>query len=370
MDCLNIPEIDNATWWEQFYKPIGDARFPLSGSIDLTSRCNLNCVHCYINQPPGSLEAIAAEMTTSQVVAILDQIAAAGTLFLLITGGEPLLRPDFSEIYQYARKKGLIITLFTNATMMTPKIIDMLLDAPPSQIEVTMYGGTEETYEAVTRIPGSFRRFTAGLDLIASSGIKFVLKSVVISLNKHDLQNMVALADSYGVELHYDGTIWPRLDGNNDNFNYRLSIDDMLKLNHRDPKRMEGWIQTFENTNGLTLRDERIYHCGAGFRSFHIDSTGRINLCMMARQTSYDVLTTGFDAAWKKLGLEPKRLRTQPSSCLTCTASGLCAQCPGFSQLVYGDNESIVDYVCQLAKNTEYDIINIMNVSKEIHSHE
>lgn len=370
MDCLNIPEIDNATWWEQFYKPIGDARFPLSGSIDLTSRCNLNCVHCYINQPPGSLEAIAAEMTTSQVKSILDQIAAAGTLFLLMTGGEPLLRPDFSEIYLYARNKGLIITLFTNATMMTPKIIAMLLDAPPSLIEITMYGATQQAYEAVTRIPGSFNRFITGLDLIANSGLKFVLKSVVINLNKHDLQNMVDLAERYGVELHYDGTIWPRLDGSTENFKYRLSIDDMLELNHQDPKRMEGWINTYERSKEVLLRNNRVYPCGAGFRSFHIDSSGRVNLCMMARQTSYDVLTTGFDAAWKKLGFEPKKLRTQPSSCITCSAAGLCSQCPGFSQLVYGDDESIVDYVCQLAKNTEYDIINMMNSSKEIVNNE
>lgn len=357
MDCLSIPEINHETWWKAFFEPLGDGRFPLSGSIDLTSRCNLNCAHCYINQPPGDARAIASDLKTAEVKEILDQVARAGCLFLLMTGGEPLLRSDFTEIYQHARQKGLIITLFTNATLMTPQLINMLVDIPPSQIEISMYGATPATYEAVTRIPGSFGRFQRGLDLIADSGLKFVLKSVLMTLNKNELVQMAQFADAYDTKLHYDGTIWPRLDGKQDNFAYRLSIEDMLGLNRNDPKREAGWHETYQKSKHFILRSQRIFSCGAGYRSFHIDSSGRLNVCMMARQPAFAILKMGFEAAWQALGEKIERERCLESDCLSCTAAGLCTQCPGFSQLVYGDDETIVEYVCQLAKEQEQQIL-------------
>ena len=130
---------------------IGPNRYPISGIIELTPRCSVNCVHCYINESPTDDLVRKAELTTSQWKTIIDQMESAGTLFLMITGGEPLLRSDFDEIFQYIRKKGLLVTLFSNGTLLSKQKAKMLANWNLNQLEITLYGGTRETYE---KLPG------------------------------------------------------------------------------------------------------------------------------------------------------------------------------------------------------------------------
>jgi MoaA/NifB/PqqE/SkfB family radical SAM enzyme len=163
MECPHIPNISYAQFGEQLYNSAVTKRIPITGSFELTFRCNLRCVHCYCNLPPNDQDAIEKELTTEEVFDIFDQIAEAGCLWLLITGGEPLLRKDFLEIYTYAKKKGFIITLFTNGTLITEEIADYLKEWPPNKVEITLYGVTSETYERVTGISGSFKRCKRGI---------------------------------------------------------------------------------------------------------------------------------------------------------------------------------------------------------------
>jgi MoaA/NifB/PqqE/SkfB family radical SAM enzyme len=116
MECSTFAELDLAEFGAVLQAQIKGRRIPLSGMFELTERCNLNCVHCYVNQPASSRVARARELTTDQVKRILDQAADAGCLFLTLTGGEPLLRPDFIEIYLHARKRGILASIFTNGT--------------------------------------------------------------------------------------------------------------------------------------------------------------------------------------------------------------------------------------------------------------
>lgn len=357
MSCLNLPELFFDEWGDILLKPLNGARYPLAGEFELTDRCNLSCVHCFINQSAGCIKAREKELSTSQVKDILDQIAAAGCLHLLLTGGEPLLRPDFLEIYLHARRKGMIIMLFTNGTMLTPAIIEALKEAPPHLVEISMYGATQETYEAVTRVPGSFERFMRGVELLKASGLPFATKSVILSINKHELPLMKKLAEEKGWRFRYDGSIFPRIDGSQEPFKYRLSIEEMLELDRSDPERMQSWVDNYNYSKDLPMRSEKyVYSCGAGHRSFHIDSSGRLGMCMMARKPSFNILEMGFKAAWEKLGEARLKERTLKVPCLTCSASGMCIQCPGWSQLVHGDDETIVDFVCQLTKAREKEI--------------
>jgi len=314
MTCLNLPEFAFDEWGEVLLKPLNGARYPLAGEFELTDRCNLSCVHCFINQSAGCAQARRNELSTSQVKDILDQIAAAGCLHLLLTGGEPLLRPDFAEIFLHARRRGMIIMLFTNGTMLTPAIVDVLKEAPPHLVEVSVYGATKHTYEAVTRVPGSFEHFLRGLHLLKAGGLPFSIKSVLLTINKHELAMMQKLAEDMDLSFRYDGSIFPRLNGSDDPFQYRLSIEEMLELDRSDPERMQ--------------------------------------------------------TAWKKLGKARQKERTLKVPCLTCSASGMCIQCPGWSQLVHGDDETIVDFVCKLTKAREKEICYNENVIEEKISYE
>ncbi|MBW6465116.1 MAG: radical SAM protein [Brevefilum sp.] len=348
---MSCPEINLDAWSDTLLAPLHqNERYPISATMDLTERCNLNCVHCYINQPSGSKIAHAKELKTDQVKQILDTIADAGCLFLVLTGGDPLLRPDFSEVYIHARRRGFIIDLLTNATLITPKIADMLAESRPHSVDVTLYGASEETYEAVTRLPGSFKRLLNGLDLLTERGIRLSLKSIILKTNRHELPALIDLAKSYDAPFRYDGIIWPRLDGDQSPYEYQLSPEELLEMDLEYPNRAEEWREQAQVFKGQMVRKEYIYTCGAGLRSFHVDSHGKMSICTMARKPAYDLTKIRFEEAWDRLADLRHEKRTLNTPCETCLAGALCAQCPGWSQAVHGDDETPAEFICKLGK--------------------
>jgi radical SAM protein with 4Fe4S-binding SPASM domain len=350
MTCSYEPELTLDQWTEQLLAPLEGRRYPLSGSIDLTERCNLACVHCYINQPPGDEVVRSGELTTAQWKTVLDQMAEAGCLFLLISGGEPLLRPDFSEIFIHARQKGMLVTLFSNATMLTPQIADLLKDWGLHAMEVSLYGATPATYEKVTRQPGAFERALRGIELVLSRGIKLDLKTIVLTLNLHELEEMKAITARYGLGFRYDSTLWPRLNGDHSNMSYEVSTEETLKLDMEDEERNNSWLETIDHFQGSLIRADKVFSCGAGHRSFHVGANGKLSPCIMLRYPSYDILTTGFAKAWEQMGYIRELKRQMHTDCETCEVAALCTQCPGWSQVENGDWETPAAGVCTLGK--------------------
>src|SRR5258706_7500926 len=187
-------------------------RAPVEVSIEMTRRCPLECKHCYNNLPMGDLPARNRELSKEEHFQLIDQLVEVGAFWLLYTGGEIFARKDFLEIYTYAKQKGFLVTLFTNGTLITEKIADYLVEWPPFAIEITLYGRTKETYEALTQIPGSYERCLRGIKLLREKGLPLKLKTVATSINKHEIFAMKQFADDLGVEFKFDGQINPRID--------------------------------------------------------------------------------------------------------------------------------------------------------------
>lgn len=349
MDCPSFQELNLSDWSETLIAPLQGERYPLSGIFELTDRCNLGCVHCYINQPAASQEIKSRELNTAQVTHILDQMAEAGCLFLVLTGGEVLLRPDFLEIYRHARMQGMLVTIFTNGTLITPKIADYLGNLRPQSIEITLYGATQKTYESVTQVPGSYERCLRGIDLLLEQNLPLSLKSVLISKNLQELDEMEELANRLGVKYRYDGMLWPRLDGSQQPYEYQLSLRELSDLEKNNEERQLQWIKMYHKYEGQKIREKYVYNCGAGLRSFHIDSSGKLCLCTMSRNPSYDLQSIPFEKAWKLLGSQRDLLRQKETKCTSCTIGSICIQCPGWSQAFHDDLETPVDFICQTA---------------------
>jgi MoaA/NifB/PqqE/SkfB family radical SAM enzyme len=165
-------------------------RIPLIGTIEVTRRCPLTCAHCYNNLPMADQGARRSELTYDEHCRILDEITEAGCLWLLYTGGAILARKDFLDIYTYAKQKGLIITLFTNGTLITPRVADYLVQWRPFSVEITLYGRTKETYERLTGIPGSYQRCLQGIRLLMERSLPVKLKTVAVTSNKHEIWDM------------------------------------------------------------------------------------------------------------------------------------------------------------------------------------
>lgn len=342
-------EIGGGEFGQRLLAAIGDKRVPLSGGWDVTERCNLGCAHCYIRQAPGDRQRASRELSQAQICSILDQAVAEGCLWFLFTGGEPFLRPDFLEIYKHAKRIGLLPAIFTNATLLTPEIADQLVEWRPRSVEVTLYGATQEAYERVTGVPGSHARCMRGVELLLARDLPVGLKAMALQSNWREVPDMKAWAQSLGLEFRFDAMIAPRLDGRTENLSERLSPERSVQIDADDPERAEQWGLVAERASGNGRGSEQIYFCGAGLYSFHVDAYGRLSACGIARQPGYDLKQGTFMEGWHSfLGAVRQTERTQKTACQTCDVGAFCIQCPGWSQLVHGDNESPVEFLCQV----------------------
>jgi radical SAM protein with 4Fe4S-binding SPASM domain len=350
MGSHDIPFISFDQFGGSLYEKAVSRRIPLGGSLEITFRCNLFCVHCYCNLPPNNHRALKDEITTGEIFSILDQLAEAGCLWLLITGGEPLIRNDFLDIYTYAKKKGFLISLFTNGTLLTPEIADHLAAWPPYEVEISLYGFSRETYERITGNHGSFQRCRQGIELLLERKIPLDLKTPVMTLNKDEILQIKALAEQLGLKFRFDPALTPKLDGGKAPCQFRLSPQEVIALDRADDKREMEWRNEFKKP-AVQIDPDKLYLCGAGLTSFHIDPYGKMSICDMCRFHHYDLRSGSFREGWE--GNIPLLLNTKretDSPCHTCPWTDQCDNCPGWSWMENGNLEEPVDYFCTITR--------------------
>lgn len=348
--CTGIPELGYGEFSEWLHRRVGNQRIPISGSLELTMRCNLRCEHCYIPVKRRATHT-ERELSLGEVQRILDEITEAGCLWLLLTGGDPLMRRDFLDIYTYARRKGLIVTLFTNGTLLTRRIADHLAEWRPFNIEISLYGATQETYERVTGIPGSYAQCRRGIDLLLERGLPLGLKTSVMTLNQHELGQMQSFASGLGVQFRFDPILNPALNGSARPVNLRLSPEEVVTIEKADPDRARLWPEKFRNNEVVPSSERQMYLCGAGRQGFHIDAAGRLCPCLVSRQTSYDLRNGSFKEGWEKFLPEATgRLYSERFECLGCELRRVCPQCPALAELEHGDAEKRVEFLCEVTK--------------------
>jgi len=334
----------------------GDRPMPWFASLELTERCNLCCVHCYVNQPAGDDGIRRREMTLDEWQRVLDQVANAGTLWLLVTGGEPLLYAGFRDWYLYAKRKGFHLILFTNGTLLTPELADLLAEYPPWETEITLYGATAETYERVTGVPGSYDRCRRGIDLLLERGLALNLKTMALTLNARELPAMQRLADDLGVRFRYDPVIQSRLDGDHRPLACRLSPEEIVALERKDAQRIQQW-QEFCGQSWVPADRKSLFKCGAGLHIFHLDPYAGLYPCLMARWLRYDLRAGSVEEAVRGFLPAVRRMATTRGElCAECDQLILCQNCPAWAYREVGDPEAPEPFRCRLAHLRRQDL--------------
>jgi radical SAM protein with 4Fe4S-binding SPASM domain len=302
----------------------------------------------------GDAEARRTELTLAEHVRLLDDLAAAGSLWLCYTGGEIFARPDFLEIYRAARERGFIVTLFTNATLVTERVADALAELPPFSIEVTLYGATRATYEALTGIPGSYEKCLRGIRLLGERNLPLALKTVAVTINRHELEAMKGLAAELGLPFKWDAMMSPRLDCSKAPLEVRLSPEEIVALDLEDAGRMAEW-ERFRGSCSIGIPPEpsgaeSLYQCGGAVTSFAVDPQGRMSVCVLSEDRKYDLRTGSLRDGWEVFLHSIRSLkRTRPSRCARCGLQSLCGMCPANGFLENGDPEKPVEFLCETA---------------------
>jgi MoaA/NifB/PqqE/SkfB family radical SAM enzyme len=345
--CARIAWPDDGAYFRDLFRRAHAARVPLAGTLELTRRCNLHCLHCYL----GSQERLRAEtqreMTTAQVLAIIDQVAAPGCLSLLITGGEPLLRRDFAEIYRHAKLAGLDVTVFTNGTPVTAAIVELFQDLPPRVVEITLYGATAATYERITGVPGSYRRCLAGIERLHNGGIRLGLKTMLMTLNSHEFAAIEGLSRSFGARFRFDPVLNACLDGSREPLALRVAADEAVALEFASAERRQGWVDVHARYPEMPATD-RVFQCGAGETGFHVNALGDLQPCLMLPGVSYGLLTGTFREGWAGMAHLREIRASAGNRCGVCQRRLYCGYCPGLLALENDDAEIPSDYLCAL----------------------
>jgi len=344
--------------------------------IELTERCDNNCAHCYIRVPQDDVDARRREMSTEQVKAVLSEAADLGAMNVRFTGGEPLIREDFAELYLFARRLGLSVTLFTNARGISAEIADLLAHVPPRElVEVSVYGMSQKTYDATARCPGAYEQFRRGVELLLERGVPFVVKGPLLPGLAEEVvefeewaATLPSMSRPPGYSMLFDLRVRrDALDPVSERCNelvgrLRPSPAEAVSFLSRDRedylKRMRAFCTSYVNSSG-----GRLFPCGAG-RIPCVDAYGRVQACLLLRdpETTSEFVGQpgGLRHALEEVFLPLRERRaTNPEylrRCARCCLKSLCEQCPAKSWAETGTLDTPVEYFCAVAHEQARDL--------------
>jgi radical SAM protein with 4Fe4S-binding SPASM domain len=331
--------------------------------MELTERCNNNCIHCYINLPVDDLNAKEREISKKEIQEILQEGVSLGCLTVRFTGGEPLVREDFEDLYIVARKLGLRVALLTNATLITPVLAKVFARTPPLiPVEVTLYGMKRSSYESVTRVSGSFKAAWGGIQLLLEYKVPFVVKGALLPPNREEIEEFESWAStipwmdtapSYSIFLE----LRARRDSKQKNQHIkglRLSPEDVVAFFSRGQEKFLKEMREF-CSKFISPQGKNIFSCGAGTRGGCVDAYGYFQPCMLLRHpdTVYDLKKGSFKDALANFFPKIRNIKTKNTDylnrCVRCFLKGLCEQCPAWSWMEHGTLDTPVDYLCEVA---------------------
>lgn len=328
-------------FWESVTTHAAASRRPEGVTFELTYGCNLRCVHCY--NPTHRM--LPHELTTSEVYSILDQIADLGVLDIAFTGGEPSIRPDIVPILRHARSRGLVIQLLTNATRITSAFALVLREVGVSQVNVSVYGATESTYERMTGTSGSYAVFLQGLRCLADFRLPVTVRMPVTTVNRHEIADCRALVERHGFKFQYCLDLMPKTDGDVSPLRYRLGPEDKCRIDETFVGLHSS--ETVEPCGGLIT-------CACGHNRFAITPYGEMNLCVAFPIPKYDLRRGTVRQGWEVL----KRTvdEAQPNDhyqCPSCDVHRFCRQGPADAWLETGDMSRCLPHFKEWAQALE-----------------
>jgi radical SAM protein with 4Fe4S-binding SPASM domain len=307
------------------------------------------------------------ELPADEIVRIADEAVSLGAIWCLLSGGEPLLRKDFFDIYLALKRKGLLVSVFTNATLITPEHIRFFRKYPPRDIEITVYGASQEIYERVTRKSGSFNAFRRGLELFAESGIPVTLKAMALRSNYDEMPDIVRFcSENNAASFRFDPFLHLRYDGNparnREIISERLSPDEVVALEGSYLPRFEALKKNCDELirhKSIGVISNRLFRCGVGGGNFCVSYDGIFRFCssLWHPDCVSDLSKESVAEAWNTLfGIVTTMESVRPEfseKCRVCSIKNLCMWCPAHAYLETGRLDSWVDSFCRLAHARE-----------------
>lgn len=328
------------------------AGFPVAGNFELTPRCNFNCKMCYVHLTEAEQRSRGNELTTEQWLSIGESACREGLVFLLLTGGEPTLRPDFMELLSGLKRMGLLISVNSNGFLLQGDLLERIKQDPPHRFNVTLYGTSNETYEALCGIP-AYDTVLRNIRSLREAGIDVKLNLTLTPENLADREKIAAAAKEIGAHLQTATYLFPpvRVTGRSE-FPQRLPAETVGRLEGRHLRETLSDEDYDRLKSSLILpadAEDECRYCRSGRSSFWLTWDGKLLPCGMLPQPSADVLRLGFSEAWRSVR-EAIQTIQYPKACRECRYRELCHVCLAKCYCETLGFDQAPDYACRMTK--------------------
>ncbi len=336
------------------------AKAPLSGILELTPRCNLRCRMCYIRMSPEEMAPRGRERTTAEWLALAEELREAGTVFLLLTGGEPLLRPDFPDLYRALSGMGFSLSLNTNGTLLNGEIAALFRELPPAAVNLTLYGADEAAYRQLCGEGEAFRRAVEAVELLRANGTALRLNTTLTACNREELPKIAAFAKARSLPLRVVTYLFPPLRrGGKDVERFSPEEAGTLSAESRrwtdEPETLAARAAAIrarvpepcvpgEDCLGGSREGLR---CAAGNCQFWVAWNGETYPCGMMPEPVVHPFRDGFLPAWRALTAACAKLPVTPA-CESCELKPNCLACAAVARAETGRTDGLPEYVCRL----------------------
>jgi len=318
---------------------VEERKIPFWAHLDLTYRCNQQCLHCYCQDLAGDFSSNQEELTLGEVCRLLDQLADMGSLHLTLSGGEVFLRRDFFDIAAHAKKRHFALKIFTNGSLIDEETARRLAAIPPVQIEMSIYGVTAPVHDSITQRAGSFHKLVEAVALLKKYHLRVELKSVVMKQNFHHAGDLEAFSRTLGADdFRLSTDISPKNDRSRSPQQHQISEGQLCSLLSRSDTsavvQHEYWSKPLERPL-----------CQTGTVGCYICPYGDVYPCLLLFVPMGNIREKSLREIWyapSALRDELNTLRTYADlhSCSRCQYVQFCNNCIGLAQLETGDARS------------------------------
>lgn len=327
---------------------------PIVCQMELTFRCPLDCRHCYTGcyNRKGSLKS---ELSTRQVKSVLDKCKKAGVVWLCFTGGDPLVRKDFPEIYTYAKKLGFLINVFTSLIPLNKKIVSLFKRYPPFNIETTLNAAEPVAYRQITG-RDFFGEHIQAIKILRKNKLPIRVKTQVTRQNIAQIKKIKRMVESWKLKFRPSTMVFARLNQDASVCNLRLSPEEAAIVNKKYGYFEEEYLpQKSPEIKDLigVPEDNKLFRCAIGGHAFWVSPQGRMFLCNCLRKPDYDLLKkdSAISRGFYLLNKSVQRMKFKTSSyCRRCKYSFICLWCPGRAYLEKKSLEEPIAYFCRLTQ--------------------
>ena len=334
---------------------------PISGSMELLPLCNMNCKMCYVRLSPEEMKRQGNLHTWEEWLEAGRQMQRSGVLFLLLTGGEPLIFPEFRKLYLELRKLGFVLTINTNGTLIDEEWADFFAKYKPRRINITLYGASRESYGDLCGYPQGFDRVTNAVRMLRQRKVDVKLSTSVTPENVRDLEKMFAIARELEVPMGVDTYMMPASRERELPFSQQSRLGPEEAARARVQAMKLEWPEDFPEYARRQILEADMFvpesaeprpvTCHAGNCAFSVNWQGQLHPCVILTEPSVNIFERGFQAAWEYLvkGMAPIRLHPD---CSVCNLQGLCRTCAASALLEGGSYDAKPEYMCRYASET------------------